>query len=133
MKLDKDSRKISKKLFAASFTEGRLDAEKISAIARKVGETKPRHALNILKEFQRRVRLEAAKHHAIVESAVGLDNDTTAQLIAGLRAKYGPDLTTEFTVSPELLGGLRIKIGSDVIDSSVRDRLKRLETEFACA
>ena len=133
MKLDKDSRKLSKQLFAASFTEGSLDEKKVALIARKVAESKPRNALGILKEFQRRVRLEAARHHAIVESAVALDAGTTKQLVASLRAKYGKELSTEFKVSPELLGGLRIKIGSDVIDSSVRDRLSRLEAELTYA
>lgn len=130
MKLDKDSRKLSKQLFSASFTEGRLDEKKVSVIAKKVAESKPRNALGILKEFHRRVRLEAAKHHAIVESAVALDAATTKQLTASLRTQYGKDLSTEFKISPELLGGLRIKIGSDVIDSSVRDRLSRLEAEL---
>ena len=133
MKLDKDSRKLSKQLFAASFTDGLLDEAKVGLIARKVAESKPRNALGILKEFQRRVRLEAAKHHAIVESAVALDQATTDQLIASLRSKYGQSVSTEFKVSPELLGGLRIKIGSDVIDSSVRDRLNRLEAELTYA
>ena len=48
-----------------------------------------------------------------------------------LKSKYGPDLSTEFRVTPELLGGVRIKIGSDVFDSSVRERLNRLEAEVS--
>ena len=36
------------------------------------------------------------------------------------------DLTTNFIVNPELLGGMRIRVGSDVWDSSVRNRLQRL-------
>ena len=130
MKLDKDSRKLSKQLFSASFSEGRLDAGRVAAIAREVAESKPRNALGILKEYHRRVRLEAAKHHAVIESAVELDDDMTRQLTSSLRAKYGNDLSTEFKVSPELLGGLRIKVGSDVIDGSVRERLHRLENEL---
>jgi F-type H+-transporting ATPase subunit delta len=133
MKLDKDSRKLSKQFFALSFTEGRLDPKKVTLIARKVGESKPRNALGILKEFQRLVRLEVDKHHAVVESAVELDEATSKQLVSSLRAKYGKGLSTEFKVSPELLGGLRIKVGSDVIDSSVRDRLSRLEAELTYA
>ena len=50
-----------------------------------------------------------------------------------LRAQYGKDLSTEFKVSPELLGGLRIKVGSDVIDGSVRERLNRLEAQLTYA
>ena len=130
MKLDKDSRKLSKQLFSASFKDGRLDAKRVAAIAKEVAGSKPRNVLGILKEFHRLVRLEAEKHHAVIESAVELDDAMAKELTASLRAKYGKDLKTEFKVSPELLGGLRIKVGSDVIDGSVRERLHRLETEL---
>jgi F-type H+-transporting ATPase subunit delta len=130
MKLDKDSRKLSKQLFSASFTDGRLDASRVATIAREVAETKPRNALGILKEFHRLVRLEAEKHQALIESAVELDDAMAKELTASLRARYGSDLKTEFKVSPELLGGLRVRVGSDVIDGSVRERLNRLETEL---
>lgn len=133
MKLDKDSRKLSKQLFSASFKDGRLDSKRVTAIAKEVASSKPRNALGILKEFQRLVRLEVAKHHAVIESAVELDEDMTKQLTSSLKAKYGKDLSTEFKVSPELLGGLRIKVGSDVIDGSVRERLNRLENELLLA
>ena len=130
MKLDKDSRKLSKQLFQASFTDGRIDKQKVSVIGKQVVASKPRNSLGILKEYQRLIRLEIEKHHAVIESATTLDADTKKQLLANLKAQYGKDLTTEFKVSAELLGGLRIKIGSDVFDSSVRERLSRLETEF---
>jgi F-type H+-transporting ATPase subunit delta len=133
MKLDKDSRKLSKQLFQASFTDGRIDGAKVATIGRKVADSKPRNSLGILKEFQRLIRLEVEKHHAVIESAAALDDGTKKQLLANLQSKYGNDLTTEFKVSPELLGGLRIKIGSDVFDSSVRERLNRLESEFTYA
>ena len=133
MKLDKEARKLTKGLFQLSLTDGRLDGKKISAVVKKVIADKPRSFVGILKEYQRLVRLEVAKHHAVIESATPLDKKGTDQLLANLQAKYGKDLTTEFKVSPELLGGLRIKIGSDVFDSSVRERLKRLESEFTYA
>jgi F-type H+-transporting ATPase subunit delta len=71
------------------------------------------------------------KHHVIVESASALDARTSEQLGQSLRAKYGPDLTTEFKVTPELIGGLRVKLGSNVWDGSVRNRLDRLGSELA--
>jgi F-type H+-transporting ATPase subunit delta len=133
MKLDKDSRKLSKQLFQASFTNGRLDDSKVNTISDSVVGNKPRHYVGILKAYQRLVRLEVEKHHAIIESATALDPATSEQLLVNLRAKYGNDLSTEFHVSPELLGGLRIKIGSDVFDSSVRERLSRLESQLTQA
>jgi F-type H+-transporting ATPase subunit delta len=129
-KLDKDSRKLSKQLFNASFTDGQLDAAKVRAIATKVTETKPRNCLGLLKDYQRHVRLEIEKQHAVIESAQPLDDALSEQVLSGLRANYGATVTSEFKVTPELIGGLRIKIGSDVFDSSVRNRIDRLETQL---
>lgn len=133
MKLDKDSRKLSKELFQASLTDGRLDGGKVGVVARQIIASKPRHYVGILKEYQRLVRLEVERHHAVIESAAPLDGGMADQLAANLRNKYGADLTTEFKVNPELLGGLRIKVGSDVFDGSVRERLTRLETQLTHA
>jgi F-type H+-transporting ATPase subunit delta len=47
-----------------------------------------------------------------------------------LKVRYGEDLTTEFRTNPELLGGLRIKIGDDVWDGSVRNRLSQLQEQL---
>lgn len=133
MKLDKDSRKLSKELFQASLTDGRLDGGKVGVVARQIIASKPRHYVGILKEYQRLVRLEVERHHAVIESAAPLEGGMADQLAANLRNKYGADLTTEFKVNPELLGGLRIKVGSDVFDGSVRERLHRLETQLTHA
>lgn len=133
MKLSKEARRLSRELFRASFSDSRLDPAKVRAVSQKVIDSKPRHYVDILKDYQRLVRLEIGKHHAVVESAVELDSSTREQLEQTLRNKYGQDLTTEFRTAPELIGGIRIKIGSDVFDSSVRDRLSRLENQFVHA
>jgi F-type H+-transporting ATPase subunit delta len=131
MKLNKEARKVCRELFRSSFTDGKLDGSKAGAIVRSVAEKKPRHYIDILKEYQRLIRLETAKTHAVIESAAQLNPDTGRKVANDLRAKYGADLTTEFKVTPELIGGLRIKIGSDVWDGSVRHRLDRLQQEFS--
>ena len=133
MKISKEARKASKSLFLSSFTGGRLDEGKVRTVAKTLIEKKPRLYLAILKSYQRHVRLEVEKRHAVIESAAPLDNATREQLLGNLRSKYGPDVTTDFKVSPELIGGVRIKLGSDVWDSSVRDRLARLENNLATA
>ena len=131
MKLSKDARKMSKQLFQASFDGKRLDAGRVRIVANQIATSKPRNFIGILKEYQRLIRLEVEKHHARIESAVPLDDDTRAKLLETLRAQYGTDVTSEFKVTPELIGGLRVKIGSDVWDSSVRNRLERLRDNVA--
>lgn len=133
MKLSKESRRLSRDLFRASFTDSKLDQAKVRTISQKIAESKPRHYVDILKDYQRLVRLEVEKRHAVVESAIELDEATRCQLQQTLCAKYGGHLSTEFKVTPELIGGLRVRIGSDVWDSSVRERLNRLEAQLATA
>ena len=133
MKISKEARKLSKHMFNGSFTDGKLDGAKVSAIAKTVIDNKPRKYTEILKNYQRLIRVEVAKRHAVIESATELAGDMRNQLLGTLRTKYGADLTTEFKVSPELIGGLRVKIASDVWDGSIRGRLSRLENNLATA
>jgi F-type H+-transporting ATPase subunit delta len=130
MRLNKESRKVCKELFRASFTDKKLDAGKIKTLVNTIAQAKPRHYLDILKNYQRLIRLEAEKTHAVIESATPLESYTSYSITNDLQAKHGSDLTTEFKVSPDLIGGLRIKIGSDVWDGSVRHRLDRLSRQF---
>ena len=60
----------------------------------------------------------------------GGSSDHTQEIVANLKRKYGNDLDTRFVVNPELLGGMRLRVGSDVWDSSVHNRLQRLQHQF---
>jgi F-type H+-transporting ATPase subunit delta len=131
MKIPKEARKLSRELYKASLQDGRLDEDRVRKIAQHLVSTKPRHYLNILKDYDRMIRLELAARHAVIESATELDGETRGQLEGTLRGKYGQDLTTEFKTEPALIGGLRIKIGSDVYDSTVRERLNHLDAALA--
>jgi hypothetical protein len=86
-----------------------------SAIAKLV-ESKPRDYQGILVTLKRLVRLEMERKHAIVESAAPLDLEERSRAADSIIAQYGKDLTFEYKVTPELLGGLRIQVGNDVLD-----------------
>ena len=131
MKLSKEARKLSKQLFRESFTGGALDATKVGAVTDTVIRAKPRQYIGVLKEFARLIRLEAARRHAIIESAADLEASEKTAILDTIRAKYGADVTSEFKTDPTLIGGLRIQVGSDVVDASVRSRLDRLANDLA--
>jgi F-type H+-transporting ATPase subunit delta len=133
MRLTKEVRKTSRELFLSSFADGRLDEKKVRDNVQAIIARKPRHYVDILKNYQRLIRLEAEKHHAIVESAMPLNSDTSRRIVDDLKARYGHDVTADFKVNPELIGGLRIRLGNDVWDGSVAGRLARLEHELATA
>jgi len=59
-----------------------------------------------------------------------LGPDTAVAIVDRLKKKYGSDLTSEFVVDPELLGGVRVRVGSDVWDGTLRNRLERLQQQL---
>ena len=126
MKINKEVRQLSRQLLRSSFTDGQLDAGRVSALVKSLIEKKPRNYVAVLDAYKRLLRLEVQKRSATIESASELTPDAGRQIVENLKRRYGPDLTTEFVVNPELLGGMRIRVGSDVWDSSVRNRLQRL-------
>ena len=130
MKISKDIRRLSRKLVRASFVDGVLDREKINSLVQSIIAQKPRSYLQLLENYRRLLRLEVEKQRATIESASELDPDAGRQITDGLKRKYGKGLTTEFVVNPALLGGVRIRVGSDVWDGSVRDRLDRLQQKL---
>ena len=127
MKVPKEARKLSRSLFRSSFTDGRLDRAKVTVVLQVVAERKPRHTLSVLKDYERLVRMELARRHAVIESATPLEVDASAGILEDLRVRFGDDLTHEFKVTPALIGGVRIQLGSDVWDGSVSVRLERLQ------
>ena len=78
----------------------------------------------------RAFRALAADHRgettAEVTSAHPLSDDQVEALKASLRQRVGRDVAVDLTVDPSLLGGLVVRIGSQMIDSSIKTRLNSL-------
>jgi F-type H+-transporting ATPase subunit delta len=130
MKINKEIRQLSREMLRASFTDGQLDAGKTRALVDSLIAKKPRNYIDVLKNYRRLLRLELEKRRARVETASQLDSATSSELVANLKKKYGNDLAAEFVVNPELLGGMRVRVGSDVWDGTVRNRLEQLERQL---
>ncbi|MDF1658251.1 MAG: F0F1 ATP synthase subunit delta [Verrucomicrobiales bacterium] len=130
MKSGKELRRTAKKLFQASIVDGVLDPGVVQKVVRKLSDAKPRGYLQVISAYWRLVRLEIERNSALIESAIELDAATRTQVESDLKKKYGNQISTEYAIRPDLLGGIRIKIGSDVWDGSVKSRIERLEEKF---
>lgn len=127
MKTPKEARKLARSLFRGSFANGRLDQARLTALVGQTIAAKPRQYVSALQDLHRLVRLELQRRHAVIESAMPLDPVVAELVVNDLRARCGSDITSEFKVNPELIGGLRVKLGSDLWDGSIRGRLARLQ------
>ncbi|MFX5521556.1 F0F1 ATP synthase subunit delta, partial [Acinetobacter baumannii] len=62
-----------------------------------------------------------------ITSAFPLDGAPLTDLIASLERKFGRKLVPTVTVDPSLIGGVRVKVGDEVLDTSVRARLAAMQ------
>ncbi len=131
MKVSKLALRHARALFRTCIKDDKIDHERVKTIVKRVGEAKPRGYLGILTGFQRLVRLELEKRHAVVESAETLSEALKEDVLKNLKARYGDDLTSDFKVVPDLLGGMRVRVGSDIWDGSAKTRLDRLSQAIA--
>jgi F-type H+-transporting ATPase subunit delta len=130
MKINKEIRRLSREMLRASFADGQLDSGRIASVVDSLIARKPRNYIDILKNYRRLLRLEVEKRRARIETASEVDREATSKVIENLKKRYGDDLVTEFVVNPQLLGGMRIRVGSDVWDGTVRNRLERLQQQL---
>lgn len=80
----------------------------------------------IIRAFRDLAARDRGEISAEVVSAHPLSDDQVEALKAQLRTRTGRDVTLDRSVDPSLLGGLVVKIGSQMIDSSIRTRLNTL-------
>jgi F-type H+-transporting ATPase subunit delta len=81
---------------------------------------------NVIRAFRRLAADHRGETTAEVVTAYPLNDDQLAALKTQLRARAGRDVTIDATVNSELLGGLTVKLGSQMIDASIRTKLNRL-------
>lgn len=131
MKVSKVANATARRIFRlCQNAAGQLDEAKFTTAVRQLGAQKPRDYRGILSALKRLVRLDLERRRVVVESAAELDPASRDRVVAGLVQKYGSDLTFEYRITPDLLGGLKIRVGNDVWDGSVKGRLDRLAQAF---
>ena len=126
----KQTRRIAKQLFNSCKVDDTLDENRVRIVVNELIERKPRGYIQILKVFQRLIKLEIEKRTAYVETAVEIDTDLRNSIEANLKRQYGNRLKVFFSVNPDLIGGMKVKVGSNVFDSSIRNRLTELLQSF---
>jgi len=80
----------------------------------------------IIRGFRQLAAAHRGETTAQVTSAHPLSDTQVDALKQQLRTRIGRDVAIDLSVDPSLLGGLVVKIGSQMIDSSIKTRLNSL-------
>jgi F-type H+-transporting ATPase subunit delta len=81
---------------------------------------------NVIRAFTMLAANHRGETTAEVTSAHPLSDDQVAALKGNLKNRLGRDVSVDLTVDPAILGGLVVKVGSQMIDGSIRTKLNSL-------
>jgi F-type H+-transporting ATPase subunit delta len=134
-----DSREFAK-LVSSPLVDRPHAGKALAAVAKELGiDPITENFLGVLARNGRKNQLQpvisafrrlAAEHRgestAEVVTAHPLKDDQLAALKQKLRARAGRDVAIETRIDQEILGGIVVKMGSQMIDASIRTKLNRL-------
>ena len=81
---------------------------------------------SVIRAFRRLAAEHRGETTAEVTTARPLSDDQLSALRQQLRTRAGRDVNIEATVDQNILGGIVVKLGSQMIDASIRTKLNRL-------
>ncbi|MGJ3649061.1 F0F1 ATP synthase subunit delta [Sphingomonas sp. GlSt437] len=120
------SRIDAKKIVAATAQALKLDTLTTNFLG-VLAENRRLAALpQVIRAFRELAAAHRGETNAEVTSAHPLDAAQVDALKQALRARIGRDVAVDLSVDPSLLGGLVVRIGSQMIDSSIKTRLNSL-------
>ncbi|WP_219468552.1 F0F1 ATP synthase subunit delta [Nonomuraea rhizosphaerae] len=84
-----------------------------------------------LEEYARLVAQQRQRLVAVVRSAVELSEEQKRRLTAWLRTSYGRDVHVNVEVDPRVLGGFSVRIGDEIIDTTIVGRIEEVRRRLA--
>ncbi len=119
-------REAASQAFAAIARELKLDtltANFLGVLARNGRKGQLGHVIRLFRRLAAEHRGEST---AEVVTAHPLSESQVAALKTRLKARAGRDVIVEARTDPNILGGLIVKLGSEMIDASLKTKLNRL-------
>jgi F-type H+-transporting ATPase subunit delta len=120
------SRDDAAKAFAGLGPELGLDPISTNFLGVLARNGRKRELGKIIRAFKRIAADHRGEISAEITSAHPLKDDQVEALKAQLGKRAGRDVTIDAQVDPNILGGIVIKLGSEMIDASIRTKLNRL-------
>jgi F-type H+-transporting ATPase subunit delta len=119
-------RKDAAKAFAALSPELGLDPLSTNFLGVLARNGRKKELQSIIRAYRRIAADHRGEISAEVTSAHPLKGDQLDALKTQLKGRTGRDVTIDANVDPHILGGIVIKLGSEMIDASIRTKLNRL-------
>ena len=127
MRPTKRQTRMARRLYRFCLVGHALDQSRVRLVMHQAVAASRPGLLGALAHFRTLVRLNLDRHTAQVETAVPLSPQAQQRLAAVIARRFDRRLETTFAVNADLIAGLQVRVGSEVLDGSIRGRLAALE------
>jgi F-type H+-transporting ATPase subunit delta len=110
---------------------GRAAPTSLRLIAQVAVHPRGRSLETGLEEFGQLVAQQRQRFIAVVRSAVELSEEQRQRLATWLRTSYGRDVHLNVEVDPRVLGGFSVRIGDELIDTTIVGRIEEVRRRLA--
>ena len=105
----------------------KLTSNFIGVIIRK---NRVNYLLDIINSFENLIASLRGEKSAIITSATELSDAEVKDIKIKLKEKFDADFIIDLKIDPKLIGGLKIQVGSQMIDSSIKNQLQLLKEKM---
>ncbi len=112
---------------AAIAAKAGLSALTANTLALMAGKRRLFVLPQLVADLRDRIAAEKGEVTAEVTAASALSKDQTEKLASTLKARVGKDVKVKLAVDESLIGGLVVKLGSTMIDTSIKSKLAALQ------
>lgn len=128
---DPDAPAEGKRRLLEDLLGGKVTSATLRLITHLVLHPRGRSLEQGLEEFGTLAAQQRQRLVAVVRSAVPLSEAQKRRLVTWLRASYGRDVHLNVEVDPRVLGGFSIRIGDEIIDTTIAGRIEEVRRRLA--
>ena len=124
-------RRLAKSLLQLSLSdEGRIKRNSVEEILESLRVSRPTGLVTILRLFLHQIRRHEYTYHARVEYGGKGGEKLSEKILEKLNQNSSKALVLTVIDNPKLIAGCKIRLGDDVYENSISDRLNKLQKTF---
>ena len=124
-------RRLAKSLLQLSLSDdGRIKRNSVEEILESLRESRPTGLVTILRLFLHEIRRHEYTYHARVEYGGKEGEKLSEKILEKLNQHSSKALDLTVIDNPNLIAGCKIRLGDDVYENSISDRLNKLQKTF---
>ncbi|MEV0198989.1 F0F1 ATP synthase subunit delta [Nonomuraea sp. NPDC050691] len=128
---DADAPEEGKRALLSDLLSGKAAVTSVRLISQVAAHPRGRSLEAGLEEFGQLVAQQRQRYVAVVRSAVELTGEQKQRLATWLRTSYGRDVHLNVEVDPRVLGGFSVRIGDEIIDTTIVGRIEEVRRRLA--